>query len=964
MAWTLAMSGSCAFAQQPTKIDVGDAPPKEAEIARPETAGRLVKVFDFEERHTNPGEVPRDWYRAQEDPALSDRPGFPSWNRASLVFTADGGLAAGGEGAVRLPTQGGNTSLILGPGVIPVFRSADYGITAKVRTRGMTRARAGVAVRYIDSRGQRIPESESRTAFVQSENTWTDIRVEAVGRYTDAAFLQIELLVEQPTEGLPKGASIDPRFQVVRHDLSADAWFDDVIVTQLPRVELSTQSPINVLLASQRPQLRWVVRDLAGETLEVRMRVFDADGREVVSEHRRLSSGKTEESWAPKLPGLGWYRAGMVVEGKNGVVGGADLDFVWVPDRLDVSDGATVTSRDRERLGLIIGTLYPELEPTVREVCVGLGVGALTLPAWSVEMTSEQSSARASRLSSILRSLGGMRTTVAFDRLPDALSRASRRPADDVWGEFESPMKEWFAFTSPLLEALGQQAANWQIGSESAGIGFKVDREKRLETAGSVLSALVPAPRIAVPISIDVAWSRPWAGPRAGGSVLVASMPSSMPDFGAGEAVGAWARALGTQSAGVGGESGGSGEGRVGPSRTVPWSLDVILAAPSQAEVGAARQAVSISRTLVEAWAAGAETDSTHPITFAIKEPWGWSGARRPSLTPTPAFAAWRATGDRLVGRHCVGELDLGPGIRALLFSPESRAAATIEGMIAVWVQSPTTAKPRLEAYLGEGPLTIYDHFGNAKRLVAERDEIGGDVTRIDLTDRPLFIEGVNLPLVMMLASIRIEPSLLETNNRQGEHFVVFDNFFSTGVSGRISVLEPGGFLSGKPDRTWRISPRDLRFNAGPDSSGRSPMSIAFSSTQEAGERDFVFKVEVLADRAYGPILVRRPVAIGLSGLSVDLTVTERRNSTGGLDVVIEAAIANTGAKPVTLDLTAFAPDEPRRKSAVAELPPGQQTVRRFVYVDAVERLSDREVMVSVSDADTGAKLNRTIRVP
>ena len=78
-------------------------------VSRPDTSGRVVKVFNFEEAKTNPGDVPRGWFRSFDEPSHA-RPGFPDWNKASLSYTTEGGVAFGGAGSVMLPTRGGSTA--------------------------------------------------------------------------------------------------------------------------------------------------------------------------------------------------------------------------------------------------------------------------------------------------------------------------------------------------------------------------------------------------------------------------------------------------------------------------------------------------------------------------------------------------------------------------------------------------------------------------------------------------------------------------------------------------------------------------------------------------------------------------------------------------------------------------------------------------------------------------------------
>jgi hypothetical protein len=128
----------------------------EGSVTRPETSGRVVKVFNFEEAKTNPGDVPRGWFRSFDEPSRA-RPGFPDWNKASLSYTTEGGVAFGGAGSVMLPTRGGSTALVVNEGVLPVFQNADYLISAKVRTDRLVHARAAMVARFLDKSGAGCP---------------------------------------------------------------------------------------------------------------------------------------------------------------------------------------------------------------------------------------------------------------------------------------------------------------------------------------------------------------------------------------------------------------------------------------------------------------------------------------------------------------------------------------------------------------------------------------------------------------------------------------------------------------------------------------------------------------------------------------------------------------------------------------------------------------------------------------
>ena len=161
---------------------------------RPAAAGRLVRVFDFEEQQTNPGEVPQFWFRNQ-DMASRSKPGFPNWNRGVLVY--DEQLACDGHGCVRLPTQGGSSSLMLETGVLPIFADTDYRVFAHVRTDGLKFARAALIARFVDTQGNVIAGSERMSEPLQSDQTWRQVTVDLTSADSRAAFIQLELVLLQ-----------------------------------------------------------------------------------------------------------------------------------------------------------------------------------------------------------------------------------------------------------------------------------------------------------------------------------------------------------------------------------------------------------------------------------------------------------------------------------------------------------------------------------------------------------------------------------------------------------------------------------------------------------------------------------------------------------------------------------------------------------------------------------------------
>src|SRR5262245_36217227 len=81
-------AATCSPAGSPCAALAQVAEPAEASpatVRRPETARRVVAMFDFEEPG-NPYPVPRHWVRTQDTPA-SPNPGFPAYNEPAFDFT-------------------------------------------------------------------------------------------------------------------------------------------------------------------------------------------------------------------------------------------------------------------------------------------------------------------------------------------------------------------------------------------------------------------------------------------------------------------------------------------------------------------------------------------------------------------------------------------------------------------------------------------------------------------------------------------------------------------------------------------------------------------------------------------------------------------------------------------------------------------------------------------------------------
>ncbi len=919
---------------------------------RPDAAARMVRVFDFEERESNPGEVPRYWFRSQ-DSKESPRPDFPAWNRAELFYAQDAAAPTPqvkrGIGSIMLPTQGGSTSLMLGRGVLPVFAEADYVVHASVRTAGVSHARAGVLARLLDASGKSIPGTQSASRFVQSESGWTNLSVDICSDSPGAAYIQIELVLLQPAAQAAFNTNATHSFSIVKEDRDGAAYFDDVAVLQLPRVELATESPANITALPDSPRLRSLVRDMAGERLTQTIEVLDAAGAVVDRTTIPLSGGGGQHTWQPKLPRLGWYRARLSLSNAENInVGGAVVDLLWVPPGAASSDATgsrrlAPMSTERSRLGLTLPTLtLPELAALPGAVRA-TGVGNVTFPAWAHDLVPASTRAHADRLQTLVSSLiaDGCSPTVTLGPVPAGITSEGRYDAGDAWPVLAGDRQQWLRFAEDIFDRLGARVPAWQVGRVDDDRAFWRTWSSELAHLQDDLDGYVPGSTIAIPASIHHAWNAQEVARSRSNIQIVARVPAVTSAASLREAIPAWLP-LTTSSR---------------ENATVRLALE-----PSDVTAyGPTATAEQLARQLVEAWRImGTGTEGARSgASVTLSSPWHLPQGRRPQVRPSAALGAWIGTAQRLSGRRIVGEFPIAEGVRCYILAPLDATADEHPGALVLWNESAPPALAHFEGAVGRGPVQLVDIFGNARPLPLVRASSGAQVARVDLTSSPVFIEGVDVPLVRFLSSVRIEPPFLDATGEVLERSIILSNPWPAGITGTVSIVEPGGYTKGPKDRSWRIVPRSSPFNIPPGKSATIPFTVAFSPTEEAGNKPFLLALDVTADAPYGLIETTRQVEVGLREYALEL-----RASAAGSDAIVEAIVTNNSDRTMTLELTALAPGQPRSRAVITNLAPGRQVIRRFSYMGLRDQLTRQRVIVSLTDTESRLRLNRSAEVP
>src|SRR5262249_14118946 len=143
-----------------------------------------------------------------------------------------------------------------------------------------------------------------------------------------AAFLVIELALLQPAE-LGNDDGLGNR-ALYTQDIRGSAWFDDVAVSQVPKVTMSSDRAGNIFHRSDPLKLSVVVNDRFTDDLEAQLLIRDADGK-LVYQHSggavAMSQAQTLQPGVKKLtldlPDVppGWYEIAMVMQSQGQFVG-------------------------------------------------------------------------------------------------------------------------------------------------------------------------------------------------------------------------------------------------------------------------------------------------------------------------------------------------------------------------------------------------------------------------------------------------------------------------------------------------------------------------------------------------------------------------------------------------------------------------------------------------------------------
>ncbi len=905
MVWLTCATAVFSDAQPPTE----DAPPPATPVTeKPDTSPtkavlsrRVVRMFDFEERDQgNYEDMPRHWYRIHQE-------GFPRYTLENTAF--DNTVSRSGQHSLKFDLNGGSAGAVLETGALAAVPGANYIISAQVRTAGLRHARAMVVGYFTDDYGRVIDQSIARTPLILSNKTWKSVRIELSGKHKRAAWIVLQLLVLQPGQfpGATPPKVDEVSLAVTRQDITGQAWFDDVAVYQLPRIQLATQTSTNVIRQPDVPRLSVEVRDLTGQQLSAQVKVYDHAGQRVAQMERQLGGGQSPSwVWQPKLPGLGWYWADLEVHARSGRVGRRLVGFVHLPEKQRYGH------READRFAIVAEDLptaqrRADLLPDLLD---RIGSKAVTLSVWHRNtVVSHQPSPTTP--DPLVRKLVDehYQLTLCLHETPQELALIARTDVDDPLALLAEDTKSWKAPLEKLLIRYSSDVSRWQIGKTGSSKAFWRDDLATLQPkVMKLFRRYIADPAVILPWSAQRALPDELANTKAMTMHLPTSvLPEQIPEY------------VKTWPAGI-------------------KEMTIALATLSPERYNHDIRAEDLALRLIHSWKA-------QPDRIAITRPWSSVQADNADILPDPLLSVWTNVTAQLAERRFVRSMDVGKGIECYVLEGNEAQSSSL----VVWNRAaPQSTAAQLELFLGENPKAM-DIWGNATVI----QEVDGR-HHVPLTTTPLFIHNINVKLARMRAAFRLVPNFAESRYKVHKHELVLTNPWSKTLSGRLRIdgLE-----------NWRISPRLVNFTVPGDGTVRVPLDITFPMSELAGDKRLVAQMEFDADQFY-KIKLSAPLEIGLRDIVVQASaVVEAEKSPRG-DVVVSIMVSNNSEKPVSLFAFATAAKQPRQERALASLQPGDHLMKKFRFTDCATELRGTNVRVGLREMEGPAMLNKMVYVP
>ncbi len=877
---------------------------------------RLVHQFDFEETD-NYESLPKNWFIIGRPAETSDsrffreplhhemmeRPGYPTFS----VVRFDTEHTVSGNRSLYLGLNGGNAGAFLEVGAIPAVPKSDYLVTATVRTDALIRSAAYLSAYFIDHEGNRIDASVVETRPINTLSEWTQVAIKLRGDSEGAVWIGLEVAIRQP-----RRHKNDPLGQqrILLQDVEGGAWVDDIGVWQLPRIEVASQSKVNIIRAPDTPRLPITVRDLTGQSLTVELTAYDHRLQPAAVSVQELGPGAPRHwTWEPDLPGYGWFLVDMKV--RDQTLGNAPSRapvartfgaFLWLPATQQLHP------MDAARFQIIAQDLPADEYKLLPDLLEGTDIRSIVLSVWDHDTDLGNIEDRKDQVDSMMQwlYLSGRTAALSLDPIPKALAASMNSPAVDPITVLGAERSQWIAYLTPTLLSHGQRISRWFLGSPDQAYAFYDPNLPAVtENVIEQYSALAPTPELVIPWRIDQSRRRDVSDDL----YYLLDVPPGVP-----------ADQM--------------------PAYLEQWDdirdkLTLSLREPPANQMTHERRVTDLAIRMLTAW-------EQQPGAIAVSKLWTSAAQRQSALAPDPLLGVFANIAHQLAGRRIVGDLNMGEGVKVCILDGPAGPA------LVAWAQQPGADASRMNLFLGPNPVAV-DVWGNQTPI-----PLYDGKHRYDVPETPIFITGIDPKLALFRGGFTIDQPFIESTQSEHERILSLTNPWPMTISGHMRITGPEGWVS-KPTRQYFSIP-----------SGRSvqiPVALSFPVSEVAGPKNLTARLEFTADQ---PMLIdlALPIEVGLEDVTFNATIALVPGKEPGTeDASAAAVVTNTGTETLSLYVYANLRGHPIQEKIIAELDPGQTAVRRFNFPGAGEALRSSAIRLGVREVNGPRILNQRLSV-
>lgn len=708
-------------------------------------------------------------------------------------------------------------------------------------------------------------------------------------------------------------------------DLYGEAWFDNIRLTHLPKLNVKTPQPFNVFEKPEDVEVTVNVSGTKSNSSKLHLYLFDVENR-LIDEHvvdhqpnlqaanplgslstqpvvypteRRLPDITGEEasivaknnnfpneySWSPKVETEGFYRLLVTLTSSGQTDLEREISMVVMSSlgNLNTSPFGWNIPKQPESVPL------PNLVKLIRES----GAHWLAYPIWFAEGDLDEAK-RIGELAERL-TLNGMDLVAVIDHPP--------APLESQFGRFNQGIASllhdadlWKPALDPVLTRLSFKIDWWQLGSfDDYSFVSHPDLDAKMVEVHDHLS------RFGKNIKLGVTWN--WLhqmelDPNGKLDYLLRTTPIQM----TGKELLTYLKDQEDSSA---------------PLWTTLQPLD-------QSRYSLSTRA----RDLVERMTMGKISGASAVL---IPQPISTqSGLLNDDMTPTELLLPWRLTASRLAETQYMGQLDLPNDSENYVFRKGNDVTMLI------WRDHPNQEV----IDLGDN-LHTQDCWGRDSSSFRSADE-----DTLDVTSVPQFVTGLNPNMVEWQMNCRfVDPHLDSVIGRKQQRTLEFKNTLSFGVSGTVTLTSK---------ELWE-TPQVLPFKANPGETFSAAVDFALPSNINAGRHEV--KVEFnLAGANENRLTLYRDLNVGIKGLRID-TATQFK----GGQLLVHMTLINASTEEANLSLYLFAPNRRRQRLQVVRMKPGR--VRRTFVVPNGAQLQDEMVWLRAEEIQGEQILNYRIPV-